>query len=121
MQDTDWIIHCVINETVPDKTLNSHTHGMGKYSHPDFQLVLPYKKEDVMYLLNAIGHRVQNGEKFRAGDMVKGLYEDCEVRLDLVMETGRLVLRLIVPDKSNRFPEDPLCEEPYKYQAQAKL
>ena len=67
-------------------------------------------------LLNTIALRVQAGESFQAGDMIKGLYEDCDIRLDLFRETGRDILRLIIPDKHNRFPENPLCEAPYKYQ-----
>ena len=63
-----------------------------------------------------MGMRVQSGETFHDGDMVSGIYEDCDVRLKKVRETGRDVLRLIIPDKYNRFPEDTHCMEPYKYQ-----
>ncbi len=116
MKKVDWVIHYVFDQSGPGNTCNAHTHGMENYSHPDFQLVLPYAKEHIMYLLNTLGMRVQAGETFAAGDMVKGLYEDCDIRLDLVWETGRQVLRLIIPDKHNRFPEDPLCDERYKPQ-----
>lgn len=52
----------------------------------------------------------------RDGDMVSGLYTDCDILLKKVRETGRDVLRLIIPDKYNHFPEDPDCKEPYKHQ-----
>ena len=48
--------------------------------------------------------------------MVSGIYEDCGIRLKKVRETGRDVLRLIIPDKHNRFPEDENCMEPYRHQ-----
>jgi len=112
----NWIIHTIIGAYGPGGTVNSHTHGMEKYGHPDFQLVLNVKPEEIGRLLNTMGQRVQKGEKFKSGDMVKGLFLDCDVRLDLVFETGRGVLRLIIPDADNIFPEDPNCMEPYKYQ-----
>lgn len=50
--------------------------------------------------------------------MVEGLFLDCDVRIDLFKETGRDVLRLIIPDGDNRFPEEPFCKAPYKFQTQ---
>lgn len=111
----DWIIHAVW-EFGPEGTSNNHTHGMEKYDHLDFQLVLHVAPKLIGYLLNSMGMRVLAGERFAQGDMVKGLFDDCDVRLDLHRETGRDVLRLIIPDGKNRFPEDPLCKAPYKYQ-----
>jgi len=118
MKKMDWVIHFIIDQYGPGGTVDNHTHGMEKYNHLDFQVVLNYKKEEVGRLLNTMGHRVQNGERFKAGDMVKGLYLDCDVRLDLFWANGRSVLRLIVPDPDNIFPEDPRCQAPYKYQTE---
>lgn len=114
----DWTIHHIINDYGPGGTVNNHTHGMDNYNHLDFQLVLNVKPQEVCRLLNTMGQRVQNGEVFFPGDMVKGLYMDCDVRLDLFKETGRDVFRLIIPDAFNTFPESPDCMEPYKYQTQ---
>ena len=118
----DWIIHYVFDDPGPYPYLcNAHTHGnsingMGKYHHLDFQMVLNLPQEHICYLLYTLGRRVQNGETFHDGDMVSGLYEDCSIRLKKVRETGRDVLRLIIPDKHNRFPEEERCMEPYKHQ-----
>lgn len=57
-----------------------------------------------------------NKTDFHDGDVVSGIYEDCSIRLKQVRETDRDVLRLIIPDAHNRFPEDENCTEPYKYQ-----
>lgn len=114
----DWIIHLIIDAYGPGGTVNNHTHGMEKYNHLDFQLVLNVKPQEVGRLLNTMGQRVQKGEQFYPGNMVKGLYMDCDVRLDLFKETGRDVLRLIIPDANNIFPESSDCMEPYKYQTQ---
>ena len=46
-----------------------------------------------------------------------GIYADCDIRLVEFRETGRNVLRAVIPDRQNRFPEDPQCEEPYRLQS----
>ena len=80
----DWIIHYVFDDSGPYPYLcNAHTHGMKKYHHLDFQMVLNLPQEHICYLLNTLGRRVQNGETFHDGDMVSGLYEDCSIRLGL--------------------------------------
>ena len=71
----DWIIHYVFDDPGPYPYLcNAHTHGMEKYHHPDFQMVLNLSRKHICYLLNTLGRRVQNGENFHDGDMVSGLY-----------------------------------------------
>lgn len=113
----NWIIHYIIDDHGPFPYLcNAHTHGMEEYNHLNFQVVINFPAEHYCYLLNTIAMRVKNGELFQDGDMVSGLYTDCDIILKKVRETGRDVLRLIIPDKHNRFPEDPSCMAPYKYQ-----
>ena len=113
----DWIIHYVFDDPAPYPYLcNAHTHGMAKYQHPDFQLVLNLPQEHICYLLNTLGMREQSWDTYHDVDMVSGIYEDCSIRLKKVRETGRDVLRLIIPDKRNRFPEDENCMEPYRHQ-----
>lgn len=123
----DWIIHLVSNDApcaccgktenkFPVYICNAHTHGMERYNHLDFQIVLDIPAEDVGYLLNTMGERVRAGEKFKDGDVVKGLFLDCDVRLMRIKETGRDVLRLIIPDSRNRFPGDAGCKYPYSQQ-----
>ena len=127
MAEIDWIIHFIGNgvfcpdcgkiETgFPQYICNAHTHGMEKYGHPDFQVVIHMSTQNIGYVLNLLGLRVQAGERFHAGDLVRGVFEDCPVRLDAFEETGRQVLRVVIPDGKNRFPEDPHCDYPYSFQ-----
>ena len=97
-------------------TCNAHTHGMEKYGHMDFQLVLKTHPAEIGRILNTFGLWVQSGRRFKAGDMVSGIFQDCNVRLDEFEETGRTVLRIIIPDDENRFPEDEKCMEVYRLQ-----
>lgn len=124
----DWIIHLVMNGAVCEHcgrvtdefvpySCNAHTHGMEKYDHMDFQLVLKLPVEEIARILNTMGLRVQRGERFKAGDMVSGIYADCEVRLDEFEECDRKVLRVVIPDKHNRFPEEHGCMDIYQLQS----
>lgn len=110
----DWMIHCVTNDVCD--ACNAHTHGMNRYNHLDFQLVLNYPHQEIARILNTMGLRVQSGERFKAGDIVEGIYVDCPVRLDAAQECGRNVLRVVIPDKYNRFPEEDNCMEQYRIQ-----
>lgn len=123
----DWFIHLVgngvpctccdeVEDGFKDYLCNAHTHGMEKYNHKDFQLVLHIDPQEISYILNTLGSRVQSGERFKNGDIVSGIFLDCDIRLVEFVETGRKVLRVIIPDDQNRFPEDPKCEYPFNQQ-----
>ena len=127
MPKIDWIIHMMgngvycavcgkVENSFPEYTCNAHTHGMEKYGHLDFQMVIHTDPELMGYVLNELGLRVQSGQQFKAGDMVEDIFLDCPVRLDEFDECGRKVLRVIIPDGKNRFPEDPACDYPYSFQ-----
>ena len=90
---------------------------MERYGHPDFQIVLSLPPREIGRILNTLGRRVQDGEHFCHGRYVSGIYADCDIRLDEFREMGRKVLRVIIPDRHYRFPEDPQCEEPYRLQS----
>lgn len=127
MPKMDWIIEFCgngvvcetcgkVEEGFPDYICNAHTHGMEKYNHLDFQMVIHTNPNTLCYMLNLLCYRVQQGERFKAGDMVEGIFVDYLIRLDAFEEDGRTVLRAIIPDSRNRFPEDSTCDYPYSYQ-----
>ena len=71
----DWVIHYVANGAVCAKCgkvetgfipnfCNAHTHGMEKYHHPDFQMVLDAGPSEICRILNTFGLAVQNGSRF---------------------------------------------------------
>lgn len=108
----DWIIHLVVNGATCAECgekengfipymCNAHTHGMENYNHLNFQLVLNLPPKEIMRILNTFGLMVQDGKTFKNGDMVSGIFEDCQVRLDEFEETDRKVLRVIIPDSKN--------------------
>lgn len=116
----DWIIHMVYTTDEPgnqfiEYACNAHTHGMERYNHMDFQMVLA-DPDAIGYVLNTLGLNVQNGKQYKDGDLVDGLFQDCPVKLVAFEETGRTVLRVIIPDANNLFPEDKNCAYPYNIQ-----
>ncbi len=127
MNKLDWMIHCSANG-IPcaicgkreagflEHLCDFHTSGMSRYNHTEFQMVLRYADQEIGRILNDLGLRVQAGERFKDGDLVSGIYEDCQIRLAEIEDDGKTFLRVIVPDKNNRFPEHPECEYPYMMQ-----
>lgn len=123
----NWIIHYISNETsvsetdpnpayFPEYLCNIHTHGMNAYTHKDFQIVLDIGKDGAVYLLNTLAEKVRDGEVFTAGERIEGVYPDCEIKLAAATEGGREVLRVLVPDENNRFPDEEGCSYPYSEQ-----
>ena len=120
-QKPNWVIHGIKNglrcdisgEVIQDMipyAADFHTHGMEQYNHPDFQLVLDYDEVTACYILNTLGERVRAGERFKAGDYVKNIFEDCDVRLDAREAHGCNILRVIIPDSNNIFPDEDGCD-----------
>ncbi len=124
MQKIDWVIHLVKNgaccaecgETESGflpMMCNAHTHGMERYGHKDFQIVLDMQTDLIMYILNTLGLMVQGGRKFQSGELVEEVAEGYALKLVEVEETGRRVLRVLIPDVNHKFPGDDGCEEAY--------
>jgi len=123
----DWIIHYVSNGSKCEEcgkeecsmlyyACDAHTHGLKRYNHQELQLVLDMGKDETMRILNTIGLRIKAGERFKAGDLIKGIYADCDVRLDEFKYGDETYLRVIIPDKDKYFPEDERCSDAYLLQ-----
>lgn len=127
-QKIDWVIHVVMNgvecqdcnkveNSFPAFMCNVHTHGMEKYNHLDFQIVLALNPQITGIILNNMGLRVQAGETFKSGEVLSDVLADgYKVRLIETEETGRRVLRLLLPDENNNLPGDADCSYPYSEQ-----
>ena len=115
MPEIDWIIHMIgngvycaecgkVENSFPEYICNAHTHGMAKYHHPDFQMVIHTEPELMGYVLNEFGIRVQSGQQFEAGDLVEGIFLDgkCSALSFLTVKIGfRKILLAIIPTAFN--------------------
>lgn len=127
MKRVNWIIHLVANGVrcgecgeaengfLPNMC-DAHTHGMDKYGHQEFQMVLMIGPELICYILNELGLRVQAGERFKDGESISEIIKDCDIRLKEVESDGKKLLRVILPDAQGCFPEDAQCAEYYNQQ-----
>lgn len=125
----NWVWHYLSNNVVcqicgkqehrfPQYICDAHTHGMNLYGHPEFQVVLDYGTQELGRLLNEMGRKVRDGQRFKHGDRVEGLYLDCDIELrEMPDSQGVTVLRLIIPDRQNRWPEE--SEYPHNMQVLA--
>ncbi len=95
---------------------NAQTHGMYKYGHFEFQMVLHMKPEMIMYTLNRLGFMVQSGRRFKNGDIVDDLFEGYSALLTEFTENGKTLLRVMIPDPNHKFPSDNGCMPEYAYQ-----
>ena len=67
-KNVDWIIHYILDNPGPYPYLcNAHTHGMEKYWHPDFQMVLNLPRRSPRTYLLSSEHNGYAGT--RRGDL----------------------------------------------------
>lgn len=116
-----WTIKCQFptykcKET--DYMMDAHTVGLMQYGHPELAIVVSIPVEIAGEILNTLGNRVVNGERFD----IPGVYEnilqdDYPVRLvHAEYGLGEEKMVLILPDEFRRLPEDLGCMTPYNLQ-----
>lgn len=96
METVGWIVHYVQG----NHYCNYHTHGvLEKFQQTDFQITLEIPPDLAHGLFHRVMDRVKEGERFQAGEYVKGIVNDeMLVLLKLAYEGDRDVLRIIIPD-----------------------
>lgn len=109
---------------VPDEEdslyFNAHTHGfVSSWNHSDFQIVLPIDANIIMTIFHRLAERVKNGDKFEAGTRVEGVIKNYYVQFETAHESGRDVLRVVLPDPNGHLPGDLEVEEMFQGQMYA--
>lgn len=105
----------IINEFQPG-TCWFTTGGLVQFGHLELEMVVQLMPEYIAAILNAFGRLVKAGRKLKDGDVVQfegiaSLFHIKEFKVD-----GKKVLRVIVPDKNGRYPEEKDCEYPFSMQ-----
>ena len=115
-----WFAHLVADDPDSPTGFNWHTHGLQeKYDHRDFQIVIPLPAPVVHRIGTTLANRVKAGEKFGSGqklaDVIEGggrlAGQDLLVKLIAATECGRPVLRVILPDPSNKLDLGEINEQ----------
>lgn len=94
-----WYIHFDLLSVDHPYNVNMHTHGLSKYDHIDFQICFPLTKEDAYTIFLDIANKIQKGRKFRPAIKYMDILIGHEVEFAEAKEDGRVVLRIILPDK----------------------
>lgn len=110
-----WYTHFVFGD-INNKTINVHTHGLENFQHENFQIVLNLPQAVCQNILKNFVDRVKDGEKFKSDDVVENIIKSpYKVRLTTAVESGRNVLRIILPDKDGNLSQETQ-EPPYDMQ-----
>ncbi|WCF11554.1 DUF4262 domain-containing protein (plasmid) [Paenibacillus thiaminolyticus] len=105
---------------VPGTTqCNYHTHGLVEsFEHRDLQIVLPIDPQLAGALFHSIVNEIKNGKKFEEGVDYFGLVADPKMptAFKKVKETGRTVLRMLIPDRNGVLPGREGCDPAFATQ-----
>lgn len=108
-----WFMHYIPLENA---MVNIHTHGLAEnLHHVDLQIVLPIEEEMAQILLTSVIENIKNGYTYYEG-LYNNVIEELNVEFKQFTESGRDVLRLILPDNNGIFPDNEKCESPYNKQ-----
>ncbi len=95
-----FYVHLVAEED--GRRINAHTHGLVEnFSHPDLQIVAAIPPKIIMRIFWDIVGQLKEGKTFQDGKKYKGVIgNNLEVLFWKTRETGRDVLRIILPDSN---------------------
>lgn len=113
----DWMIHYVFpEENDPDFLIDCHTHGLEKYGHLELGIVIALGEQVSCMMLNSLGERIRNGEKFEEGIRTDILKNEMRTRIVKEKFGDKEILILVFPDQNGLLPEDEGCEEIFNKQ-----
>lgn len=95
-----FFVHLISDDKTTPMGFNAHTHGFElTWNHLDLQVVFPVKEQVVMGLFWAAVEHIKEGSVFSDGDVVGRIAgNDYKVKFIKAQESGRDVLRMILPD-----------------------
>lgn len=111
-----WYAHFIIGGG------GCHTHGLlEKYGHADLELVFPLAADAAHAVLAGVVALIKEGRKFVDGQVADDvLSSGFRVKFVQSREGGRVVLRVLLPDPSNRLPGEAGCDPFYSAQIEGK-
>jgi hypothetical protein len=114
----DWIIHYVFSdENEPDYLADVHTHGLENHGHPELRIVLAFPDDICNIILNDVGVRILNGERFdKEGTYRNIIKNDLPVKILKEKIGNQETMVLIFPDKNGLLPDEEGCENPFSEQ-----
>lgn len=107
-----WYAHFIPDDKSFPYMINIHTHGMSRYDHLDLQICFPMIEAEAYWVLTNIASRIRMGKKFTPGILYPDIIPFMNVEFAEAKEDGRVVLRVIIPDKYGAIRGE--CSEQWK-------
>jgi YD repeat-containing protein len=118
METLGWYAH-IVGDDQADNTptrFNYHTHGCGKsWTHPDFQIVARIPPEVAHEVAGCAIEQIKKGRRFKPGETSNEIITDFDVMFAAAKESGRDVLRIILPGPNGKVEEGKM-DEPWAAQ-----
>lgn len=91
---------------------NMHTHGLeNTFNHPDLQIVLPLHPLMAHQLIHDVVGLIRKGTAIQPGVRYSKIIKNLDVTFIEATETGRKVLRMILPDTKGNLDKACLTGE----------
>jgi len=116
-----FCVHFVIYTAKPPsrrRYQSIHTHGLeqSQGGHYDLEITLPVSGEDAAEVISNVVDKIKKGKEFRDGDIVSGILVGYDVKFVKRKESGRDILRILLPDRDGRYPEHADCDPRFSEQ-----
>jgi hypothetical protein len=110
-----WVAHYVAD--MPGKAIDYHTHGIREgHNHMDFQVVYPLDPKLIHQMIHGLYATVKAGGVIPVETRYSEVLQGYDVYFKVYQQSGRNVLRMILPDKKNLFPFDDGCDPNFLFQ-----
>lgn len=107
--------YCVHAVSCGHINTNYHTHGLPEMkNHIDLQITLNIQPQEVFDIFHLLIAEINKGKTFTKDSSIK--YLNKPLKLMETFESGRQVLRIMLPDSNGKFPEDENCNFEYALQ-----
>lgn len=116
-----FCVHFVIYTAKPPsrrRYQSIHTHGLeqSQGGHYDLEITLPVSGEDAAEVISNVVDKIKKGKEFRDGDIESGILVGYDVKFVKRKESGRDILRILLPDRDGRYPEHADCDPRFSEQ-----
>ena len=92
--------------------IDVHTHGLVEtHNHIDLQIVLPIDPKISHSVISSAVSKIEKGETFEDGQIAEGIIKNFPVKFIEAEESGRKVLRIILPDPEGKIEQDEINEK----------
>lgn len=99
--------YCIHYVPKSEQQVDFHTHGVANtFQHPEFQIVLPLRKEVAATIFQDLIVAIKGGASFDREGIYDSIIDNCPVYLAKTVQGGQHIMRLIFPDAGGNFQRE---------------